>query len=148
MASKTKTLKQSQSFKFTWWMAIILVAVIAVIGLAIIRLSHASSKPGYTAASFGCPESAYGIPLQTLQQGSTGGCVTYLQRMIDDYYVASGIKTKPPINPIDGVFGSSTTAFVKNFQGRQGLTQDGIVNTKTWGALVKACYVSLQCNSL
>ncbi len=35
--------KQLTQFKFRWWMALILVAVIAIIGIVIIRFSHASS---------------------------------------------------------------------------------------------------------
>ncbi len=36
---------------------------------------------------------------------------------------------------IDGIFGDDTTKLVKAFQKDKGLTQDGVVGEKTWGAL-------------
>lgn len=39
----TKNSSQLTQFKFRWWMALILVAVIAVIGVVILRFSYASS---------------------------------------------------------------------------------------------------------
>ncbi len=43
---------QLTQFKFRWWMALILVGVVAVLGIVILRFSHASSPPAddaYTA---------------------------------------------------------------------------------------------------
>jgi len=39
----TKNSNQLTQFKFRWWMALILVAVVAVIGIVILRFSYASS---------------------------------------------------------------------------------------------------------
>jgi hypothetical protein len=55
MPTKSNTLKpKSGGFKFHWWMAVILVAIVAVIGIAILRFSHASNGNVYIALpSFG-----------------------------------------------------------------------------------------------
>lgn len=50
MATKTKKSNVSKSakktkFSFRWWMAVVLVVVVAVIGIAFLRFSHASSSP-------------------------------------------------------------------------------------------------------
>lgn len=63
---------------------------------------------------------------QTIQQGDTGSDVRDCQTLL----CAHGFSTT-----IDGVFGAGTTAQVKAFQAAEGLTSDGIVGAKTWGAL-------------
>lgn len=40
--------------------------------------------------------------------------------------------------PADGKFGAKTKEAVKKFQHHQGLTSDGVVGQKTWGALKRA----------
>lgn len=62
-----------------------------------------------------------------LKQGSTGSQVKTLQTKLKNwgYYTGS----------VDGIFGSRTTAAVKYFQRKNGLTADGIVGSKTAAAL-------------
>lgn len=63
----------------------------------------------------------------TLRLGSTGPAVTDLQRIIL-YKAGGGIV-------VDGVFGQQTKARVLDLQRLFGLTQDGIVGSKTWAVL-------------
>lgn len=63
----------------------------------------------------------------TLSDGSSGTAVQRLQRALT---AALGTALG-----IDGLFGSKTTAAVKQYQSSRGLTADGIVGPNTWGAL-------------
>lgn len=76
----------------------------------------------------------------TLRPGSTGSAVEQLQywlNVLSQYY-----STIPSVT-VDGVFGSGTTAAVRAFQQRFGLTVDGIVGQTTWNAIY-AQYSSIQ----
>lgn len=64
----------------------------------------------------------------TLSKGSKGTTVTYLQLALNDIY---GYDLA-----VDGSFGGATLAAVKDFQKAKGLTVDGVVGAKTWGALL------------
>lgn len=63
----------------------------------------------------------------TYKQGSTGSVVTQIQQRLKDwgYYAGS----------VDGIYGSKTTAAVKYFQRKNGLTADGKCGPKTLAAL-------------
>ncbi len=62
-----------------------------------------------------------------IKQGSSGATVKKIQQKLKNwgYYKGS----------VDGVYGAKTTAAVKYFQKKNGLTADGIVGTKTLAAL-------------
>ena len=62
-----------------------------------------------------------------IRQGSSGATVKKIQQKLKNwgYYKGS----------VDGVYGAKTTAAVKYFQKRNGLTADGIVGAKTLAAL-------------
>ena len=60
----------------------------------------------------------------TLKNGSNEPCVTHLQHDLDDLY---GYQI-----PTTGYFGSITEDAVKDFQGKNGLDQTGVVDRKTW----------------
>lgn len=62
-----------------------------------------------------------------IKQGSTGAQVRTIQQKLKNWGYYSG--------GVDGVFGSKTTAAVKLFQKKNGLTADGIVGTKTAAAM-------------
>jgi peptidoglycan hydrolase-like protein with peptidoglycan-binding domain len=63
----------------------------------------------------------------TISVGATGGAVRRLQR---------ALRRTPNLGlVVDGVFGPSTDAAVKEFQQGAGLTVDGIVGALTWNAL-------------
>ena len=64
-----------------------------------------------------------------LRIGSTGTAVTYLQQSLIKLYYNPGT--------IDGIFGTKTNAAVRLFQKSKGLVVDGIVGSKTWGAIDK-----------
>lgn len=68
-----------------------------------------------------------GTTRATVQSGSRGADVTYLQQRL------AGLGYKP--GTVDGIFGSRTLAAVKVFQKDHGLTSDGIVGPKTWAEL-------------
>lgn len=61
-----------------------------------------------------------------LRQGSKGDDVKALQNLLNQ----NGYNLV-----VDGSFGPKTAAAVKDYQQKNGLTVDGIVGTKTWGAL-------------
>ena len=61
-----------------------------------------------------------------IQDRATAGTVAYLQKKLNGY--GAGLV-------VDGDFGNKTKQAVMDFQTRHGLTADGIVGPKTWGAL-------------
>ena len=76
-----------------------------------------------TVANFNV-QSAYAA---VLKQGSTGSTVKTMQQKLKNWGYYNGA--------VDGIFGAKTTAAVKLFQKRNGLTVDGIVGAKTLAAL-------------
>jgi peptidoglycan hydrolase-like protein with peptidoglycan-binding domain len=60
----------------------------------------------------------------TIKRGSTGNPVRRAQKRL----TLAGYDT----GGVDGIFGATTEAAVKQFQGDQGLSQDGIVGAGTW----------------
>lgn len=63
---------------------------------------------------------------QTVRYGSSGDSVKELQKLLNQ----NGFKLD-----VDGQFGVNTQLAVKRYQKQNGLTEDGIVGNKTWGAL-------------
>lgn len=80
-----------------------------------------SSAPSSDAVT--APASTTRTALPTLRRGSKGEEVRILQRHLN-------------LLPVDGSFGPATEAAVKNYQGHNGLTPDGVVGPKTWAALM------------
>ncbi|MFI6875751.1 peptidoglycan-binding protein [Streptomyces sp. NPDC050400] len=68
----------------------------------------------------------------SLQQGNTGAGVRALQRNLNDCY---GKRLE-----VDGIFGSLTTAALRDVQGRVGASVDGIYGPETRWALKWAQY--------
>jgi len=64
---------------------------------------------------------------RTLRLGSSGVCVTTLQRLL----TARGFNT----NGVDGRFGNQTLAAVKCAQQANGISPDGVVGPQTWNVL-------------
>lgn len=62
-----------------------------------------------------------------IKQGSKGETVKKIQQKLKNWGYYSGA--------VDGIFGAKTTAAVKLFQKRNGLTVDGIVGAKTLAAM-------------
>jgi len=69
-----------------------------------------------------------------LRQGSTGGNVSTLQRLLNN---ARNNYAQLPLLSVDGVFGVNTNNAVRLFQRAVGLTVDGIVGPATWNALAR-----------
>ena len=69
-------------------------------------------------------QSAYAA---VIKQGSTGATVKTIQQKLKNWGYYTGA--------VDGIFGAKTTAAVKAFQKKNGLTVDGIVGAKTLAAL-------------
>jgi len=65
--------------------------------------------------------------MEWIQQGSRGDEVLAVQKKLQ----AKGFDP----GPVDGIFGSKTTAAVRRFQEKHGLQVDGIVGPETGGAL-------------
>lgn len=74
----------------------------------------------------GVPVSYPGFPLSI---GSTGGSVLKIQEQLNA--ISNNYPLIPKLTP-DGVFGEATQEAVRVFQGIFGLTQDGIVGSRTW----------------
>ena len=79
------------------------------------------------------------IPNRTLRKGYTGDDVKSVQSRLQElgYYTGS----------LDGNYGSGTMAAVKAFQGRNGLTQDGIAGSGTFGKLFSTSAVAADSSS-
>ncbi len=47
--TKTRVSKQAkkQGFKFRWWMGVVIILIVAIVGLVILRFSRAAGRPGY-----------------------------------------------------------------------------------------------------
>ncbi len=68
------------------------------------------------------------VNVKQLQKGSKGSAVKKLQILLNGLGYSCG--------SVDSDFGAKTLAAVKSFQKAQGLTQDGVVGTNTWGKLL------------
>lgn len=79
------------------------------------------------------------IPSRTLRKGYTGDDVKSVQSRLQElgYYTGS----------LDGNYGSGTMAAVEAFQGRNGLKQDGIAGSGTFGKLFSTSAVAADSNS-
>jgi hypothetical protein len=67
-----------------------------------------------------------GNPMVGYGYVTSGGLVRAVQEML--------CYTVNPSLALDGVYGPETEAAIKKWQGHYGLTRDGIVGPKTWGA--------------
>jgi peptidoglycan hydrolase-like protein with peptidoglycan-binding domain len=67
----------------------------------------------------------------TVKKGSTGDAVRGVQEVIKFHDQSDN-----PSDPVDGIFGPKTDAFVRGFQDALDITVDGIVGPVTWRALV------------
>ncbi len=83
-------------------------------------------------------EKATGVPVEgtypgtALQAGSTGEYVMQIQFWLNELALyTTGLLT---LNP-DGNYGANTTAAVRAFQTKYGLTVDGVVGPSTWDAI-------------
>ena len=79
------------------------------------------------------------IPTRTLRKGYTGDDVKSVQSRLQElgYYTGS----------LDGNYGSGTMAAVEAFQGRNGLKQDGIAGSGTFGKLFSTSAVAADSSS-
>lgn len=86
------------------------------------------------------PTTGNGCP-STIQMGSGGSLVTWLQSDLDSLYSRKVFPNSPynfhPPLAKDGQFGPLTANAVKDFQAKKHLTVDGIVGPQTWHALGK-----------
>jgi N-acetylmuramoyl-L-alanine amidase len=69
-----------------------------------------------------------------IRRGTRGEAVRDVQHRL----LAAGFRVEP--DELDGRFGVSTEAAVREFQRRRGLPHDGVVGPDTWGQLVEAGY--------
>ena len=131
---KTKTssklrLNQRSKFKFDkTLLAVIAAVVVATGGYLFYRQSHAATLAIWQdiLKQYNCPYTNGWQP-PTLQYGSTGNCVKFLQFNLE---LGTGHIGGPPKE--DGIFGSNTLYYVKEFQGQNSLKVDGIVGPATW----------------
>ena len=85
-----------------------------------------SAVMAFSVCAFAVPnvDTAYAA---VIKQGSTGATVKKIQQKLKNWGYYSGA--------VDGIFGAKTTAAVKLFQKRNGLTVDGIAGAKTLAAM-------------
>ena len=85
-------------------------------------------------ASRGLPETGiadaatWAMLVVPVSPGATGDAVTAVQRLLREKRSAAV--------PIDGIYGTATTAAVRAFQAHMGLAQTGSVDAATWQALI------------
>lgn len=72
------------------------------------------------------PDTSTATERGTVRRGDRGEAVKDLQRILKDM----GYNLE-----VDGIFGPLTKSVVESYQGKMGLTRDGIVGPKTWAAL-------------
>ena len=72
-----------------------------------------------------------------LRKGSSGEDVLELQKKLNSTNYGYNLKE-------DGIFGDNTLSAVKDYQEQMGLDVDGIVGTKTWGALTGGSNTATQ----
>ena len=95
--------------------------------IEIIRNYYGSSMYINTAEEVsGVPVSYPGYPLRI---GSTGEDVAKIQEQLNA--ISNNFPLIPKVS-VDGIFGERTQEAVKVFQSVFGLTQDGIVGSRTW----------------
>ena len=78
-------------------------------------------------------ESRY--PGYVLNTGSRGDSVRFVQSYLNAVNFYRGYNW--PVLTVDGIYGQITKENVRKFQKENGLTDDGIVGSKTWAFLVK-----------
>lgn len=76
---------------------------------------------------------ASGTSRPTIKLGAEGSAVRALQTRLRDGY--SAYRHEHGAMVVDGDFGKTTDAWVREFQQRSGLTVDGVVGPATWKAL-------------
>lgn len=91
-----------------------------------LALVFVAAVMAFSASAFVYPstETAYAA---VIKQGSKGETVKKIQQKLKNWGYYSGT--------VDGIFGAKTTAAVKLFQKKNGLTVDGVVGAKTLAAL-------------
>ena len=96
-------------------------SLVALLAAAVFFTVQAAARPH--------AEVAYGqdIEAAVLKQGSRGEDVKTVQRKLKNWGYYSG--------SVDGIYGPATKKAVEYFQRKNGLTADGIVGRKTFGAL-------------
>jgi hypothetical protein len=67
------------------------------------------------------------VTRQTERYGSRGGDVEYVQELL--------LRLGYDVGATDGIYGTRTTAAVKEFQRKNHLSADGVVGSRTWAAL-------------
>lgn len=72
--------------------------------------------------------------MRLIQRGDRGAAVRDIQRRL----LALGSRVEA--DELEGLFGPSTEAAVREFQQRRGLPSDGLIGPDTWGQLVEAGY--------
>jgi peptidoglycan hydrolase-like protein with peptidoglycan-binding domain len=84
--------------------------------------------PRTKAALYGASTSGVDLRFDcpNLAQGSTGSCVSQLQRLLNSHGFSLSV---------DGIFGPATDSAVRTFQSRNGLAVDGIVGPQTKAVL-------------
>ena len=124
--------------------ALAVVLIVVVVGGSQLLMSHAGTKPSFTAADYKCPvAAASNIPTQVLQLDSVGGCVDYYKTLLSQYQKGSGMggaqlyESQSEI----GDFDQKAVELTKSFQSHQKLVVSGTVDQLTWKALIDACYI-------
>jgi peptidoglycan hydrolase-like protein with peptidoglycan-binding domain len=91
--------------------AVLTTLAVTVLGAGLALAAPAAAAPApITLTSSSCPTN--------ISSGENDGCVTELQKLLNSHGASVGV---------DGIFGSGTLSAVKAYQGKHGLSVDGIV---------------------
>jgi peptidoglycan hydrolase-like protein with peptidoglycan-binding domain len=119
----------------------IFTAALSILLVTVVGMQYRSSSAAQTTNPYS--SSCTNPASTTLQYGSAGSCVYYLQ-----WDLVHPVNAGAASLTIDGKFGSATKTAVINYQNARKLSADGIVGSNTWAQLLAKPTVNLVANGV